>query len=106
MRDVAPLCPPCIEKRMRWLDSNPLKVLPSFGIAYGSGALYDVSAAGVLDRRRARYEQWRALVREQMAGIASDCRKRGHVAATPPTAVRVVQLDLLELALAGGGARA
>jgi hypothetical protein len=89
-----PICPPCQERRMAWLDSRPSKVLPVFGIAHGSGANYDITAEGIKDRSRSRHEQWRLLVREQMAGIADYCRRAGHTAV--PTVPVVVQLDLLE----------
>jgi hypothetical protein len=90
-----PICPPCQERRMAWLDSKPSQVLPTFGIAHGSGAPYDVTLAGIRDRSRSRHQQWAALVREQMAGIAAYCRQAGHTAA--PAAPVVVQLDLLQV---------
>lgn len=84
-----------------WLDSKPSVVLSTFGIAYGSGAPYDVSVAGLLDRRRSRYEQWHQLVREQMAGIAEHCRAAGHV--STPAVARVEQIELFELAAGPSG---
>jgi hypothetical protein len=70
-------------------------MVPRFGIAHGSGTPYDVSAAGMRDKQRARYETWRTLVREQMARIAGQCHTAGH--GTPTAAAAVVQLDLFEL---------
>ena len=87
------LCQPCDDLCTKWLDSKPSQVLPTFGFAYGSGAAYDVSAAGVRDNTSARYERWRQLVREQMDGIAAACRAAGH--ATTEPAARVVQLFAL-----------
>jgi len=86
---VTPLCPPCSAARAAWLDYRPP---PVRGFAHGSGAPYDVSAAGLRDRRRSRFEQWRSTVRFQMDLIAAQCRAARHVAEAPPA--RVVQLDL------------
>lgn len=94
---LAPICPPCTELRMKWLDSAPSQVLPTFGIAYGSGANYDISAAGLRDRGRSRHQQWSALVREQMAGVAASCRANNHSATAMPALPTVVQLDLPSL---------
>jgi hypothetical protein len=91
-----PICPPCQQRRMAWLDSKPSQVLPTFGIAHGSGAPYDASLAGIRDHQRSRHQQWARLVREQMAGIAADCRLAQHTAVAAPSAPVVVQLDLLE----------
>lgn len=84
-----PLCAPCREARAAWLD---YRLPPVLGIAYGSGAPYDVSAAGIRDRQRARFEEWRSTVRFHRDLIARTCRTAGHVA-EPPIA-RVIQLDL------------
>lgn len=86
---MTPLCPPCAAERMAWLD---YRLPPTLGIAHGSGAPYDVSAAGIRDRQRSRFEQWRSTVRFQMALIAEQCRSAGHVAEAP--IARVIQLDL------------
>lgn len=94
---MTPLCTPCNEARARWLN---YRLPPTLGIAHGSGAPYDVSAAGLRDKQRSRFEEWRATVRFQRDLIARQCREAGHVAEEPPA--RVVQLDLLELV---GGAR-
>lgn len=84
-----PLCPPCAEASGRWLD---YRLPPVLGIAYGSGAPYDVSAAGIRDRRRSRFEEWRSTVRFHRDLIARTCRAARHVAKEPPA--RIVQLDL------------
>lgn len=87
---MKPLCPPCGAARLAWLDYR----LPrTFGFAYGSGAPYDVSAAGVRDRRRLRFEEWRSTVRFHTDLIARQCRAAGHVAEAQ--VARVIQLDLL-----------
>lgn len=91
----SPICKPCQDERYRWMDSKPSQMFPALGFAYGSGAPYDVTPAAIRDRHTTRYEKWRALVREQMARIAEQCRAAGHV--TPPVAPTVVQLDLFEL---------
>jgi hypothetical protein len=85
----APLCPPCSAARTAWLD---YRLPPVLGIAHGSGAPYDVSVAGIRDRRRARFEEWRSTIRFHMDLIARQCRTAGHVAETP--VARIVQLDL------------
>lgn len=75
---ITKLCPPCTAKQMAWLDSKPSQVLPTFGIAHGSGAGYDATADGIRDNARSRHQRWAALVREQMAAIATACRTAGH----------------------------
>lgn len=88
---TAPLCIPCREARSRWLD---YRLPPVPGFQHGSGAPYDTSPAGIRDRQRSRFEQWRSTVRFQMDLIASACRAAGHVAEAP--VARVIQLDLFE----------
>lgn len=83
------LCVPCRDARLAWLD---YRLPANLGIAHGSGAPYDASAAGLRDRRRARFEEWRSLVSFEMDLIARTCREAGHL--IEPTAPRVVQLDL------------
>lgn len=87
----SPLCPPCQAERQRWLD---YRLPPVLAIAHGSGAPYDVSAAGLRDKRRSRFEEWRSTIRFQMDLIASQCRAARHVA--EPLPARVIQLDLFE----------
>jgi hypothetical protein len=72
------LCVPCTAERMRWADSKPSQILPRFGFTYGSGAAYDVSPVGLRDGKRARYEDWRRLVKSQMALVARGCREGRH----------------------------
>lgn len=83
------LCPPCRAARSAWLD---YRLPPALGIAHGSGAPYDVSAAGLRDRQRSRFAEWRTTVRFHMDLIARECRTAGHVAEAPTA--RVIQLDL------------
>lgn len=73
-----PVCAPCSEEMGRWLDTRPSTLLPRLGFAHGSGAPYDVSAAGLRDRTRSRTEEWRATVRFQRALIADGCRAGRH----------------------------
>ncbi len=89
---LAPLCPPCREARSKWLDFRLPRTL---GIAHGSGAPYDVSSAGVRDRQRARFDEWRDTIRFNRDLIARTCRKAQHVA--QPEAPAVVQLPLFDL---------
>jgi hypothetical protein len=72
------LCAACSAESEAWLDTSPATVLPRLGIAYGSGAAYDVSLAGVIERRRARHAEWAALVRRQRALIVSGCAAGHH----------------------------
>lgn len=90
-----PICAPCQDEQGRWLNTKPSQVFPTFGIAYGSGAPYDITPAAIRDRANARREKWSTLVREQMGRIAEHCRAAGHV--TPAVVPAVVQLDLFEL---------
>ena len=72
------LCPPCALQSARWLDTSPSTLLPRLGFAYGSGAAYDASPAGMRDRRAARHEEWAATVRRQRALVAEGCRAGRH----------------------------
>ncbi len=72
------LCGPCTAESARWLDTSPATLLPRLGFAYGSGAAYDVSPAGVAERRRARHAEWAATVRRQRALVAAGCRAGHH----------------------------
>lgn len=64
------LCADCIVDRMRWLDSAPA----TLGVGIVSHSAYDRTELGVRENRAARYERWRALVRQQMDAIATTCR--------------------------------
>ena len=86
---MTPLCGPCQASRAAWLD---YRLPPVFGIAHGSGAPYDVSAAGIRDRQRSRFDEWRSTVRFHRDLIARTCRAAGHIAEAPPA--RVIQLDI------------
>lgn len=72
------LCPPCARESARWLDTSPSTLLPCLGFAYGSGAAYDASPAGMQDRRAARHEEWRLTVQRQRALVAEGCRAGHH----------------------------
>jgi hypothetical protein len=75
---LPPLCGPCLAEMGRWLDTSPSTLIPRLGFAHGSGAAYDVSAAGLRDRRTARYEEWLRTVRHGRAMIARACRAGHH----------------------------
>jgi hypothetical protein len=89
--DQAPLCGPCQDERGRWLD---YRLPPALGIAHGSGAPYDVSAAGVRDRQAARSAEWRDTVRFQRDLIARQCRAGQHAAAPAEPAEPVIDIQL------------
>lgn len=75
---VSRVCPDCRAEADRWLDSNPERIFPIRGFAFGSGAPYDLTSAAIANRRRARYERWRSLVREQTAAIREGCAAGLH----------------------------
>jgi hypothetical protein len=70
------ICPPCTEAMGRWLDARPPAV---GGFSFGSGAAYDISPAGVTERRRARGRWWAGIVRAQRQTLAEACRAGRHV---------------------------
>ena len=72
------LCAECSAESARWLDTRPSTLIPRMGFAYGSGAAYDASAAGIADNRAAHHEQWVATVRYQRALIVAGCRAGRH----------------------------
>lgn len=72
------LCEPCAALRDRWLDTRPSTLIPRGGFAHGSGAAYDVSAAGLRDNDRAWYEEWRRTVRFQIDLVETACRVGRH----------------------------
>jgi hypothetical protein len=82
---LPPLCGPCRDESARWLDTRPSTLLPRLGFAYGSGAAYDVSAAGLAGRRRSRHEEWAATVRHQRALVAAGCRAGNHASSRVDT---------------------
>ena len=90
----APLCRPCAGERERWLDYR----LPPASLGYITQAVagYDLTAAGIGDRRKARFAQWRNTVRFQQRLITSQCLAGIHAAAqpSPRPPVIVVQLEL------------
>ena len=67
------LCAECTVASNKWLDSSPTIVDPGISIARVVGGGREV--ANCIERRTARYEKWRQLVRRQMAGIADICRR-------------------------------
>lgn len=75
---------------MRWLD---YRLPPRLSIAYGSGAAYDSSPAGIRDARRARLAEWRDTVRFHRDLIDRSCTEAGHVPA--PLKKPVITLDVL-----------
>jgi hypothetical protein len=75
---LVPLCGPCLAESVRWLDTSPATLLPRLGIAYGSGADYDVSETGMRERRSARHAEWLATVRFQRRLVAEGCRAGRH----------------------------
>lgn len=81
--DLAPLCGPCSAEMSRWLDTRPSTLIPRLGFAYGSGTAYDVSPAGIAERRRARYSDWADVVRRQRALVAAGCRAGVHMPSGP-----------------------
>lgn len=72
------LCATCQAESDRWLESSPSEVLPLLSIAYGSGAAYDTTGAGIRQRRSARWQQWRDLVVFQRNLIREGCASGHH----------------------------
>jgi hypothetical protein len=75
---LPPVCGPCSAEMSRWLDTSPSTLIPRLGFAHGSGAAYDVSAAGLRERRAARHGEWAATVRRQRALVVAGCRAGIH----------------------------
>jgi len=75
-----PVCTACREQQWRWIETRPQQIFRELGYIVQAGATYDTTPAGVRDNRHARYERWRTLVLDQIAGIADDCRHHGHEA--------------------------
>lgn len=82
----APLCPPCAEESNRWLHATPQQLFPAHALAVQAHAAYDLTAAGMADRRHARWIRWRNLVRSQRRLIADRCRSHDHAAPPKPQA--------------------
>lgn len=81
-----PVCPTCRQRQWDWLTSRPQDIYPGLGYVTQASAAYSFTPAGARDNRRARHEQWRTLVRQQVAGIAEDCQRQ-HLTpadASPP----------------------
>lgn len=75
---MAELCEPCSAESQRWLDTRPSALIPRLGFAHGSGAAYDVSAAGLRERGSSRYEEWRRTVQHGRRMVAVACRAGHH----------------------------
>ena len=82
MSDRPPVCGPCSAEMGRWLDTSPATLIPRLGFAHGSGTAYDVSQAGLRERRAARHAEWAATVRFQRALVAAGCRAGNHATET------------------------
>lgn len=72
-------CRDCSAESLRWLDTRPQDLLPAFGIVHGSGTRYDTAPAAIANRRGARYERWRQIVRDQRSLIRQACAAGCHV---------------------------
>ena len=73
-----PICAACSRLRDRWLCSRPQDLFPGLGHITRASAAYDLTPAGVQDRRHGRHQRWASLVRDQMAAIAAHCRAGRH----------------------------
>jgi len=73
-----PVCPACRDEQWWWLNTRPQDMFRELGYITQARAGYDATPAGIRDNRKARYERWRTLVRDQIAGIAADCQRNGH----------------------------
>jgi hypothetical protein len=71
-------CESCRTLVNRWMDTTPSALIPQHGFTFGSGAAHDASGAGLMERRRYRYQQWRETVRFQVGLIRDACRVEGH----------------------------
>jgi hypothetical protein len=72
------MCAACTRESEAWLDTSPASLLPRLSFTYGSGTPYDISPAGVTERRKARHAEWASLVRRQRALVAAGCRAGRH----------------------------
>lgn len=75
---MSPLCGPCSAESQRWLDTSPDTLIPRLSFTFGSGTAYDYTPAGVAERRRARYDEWRRTVQHGRRMIALACRAGYH----------------------------
>jgi hypothetical protein len=67
------VCAACRDLQWRWLDTRPQDLHLGLGYVTQASAAYDLTAAGSVERRRARWQRWRDLVVDQIAGIADGC---------------------------------
>lgn len=72
------LCSVCSEVDQRWLDTKPSTLIPRISLTFGSGTPYDSSRAGLMDSRRARFEEWRATVQHSREMLKVSCRAGHH----------------------------
>jgi hypothetical protein len=80
------MCLACRELYVRWLVARP----PAIGLGWITQARagYDLTPRGIADRRKARYESWRNLVREQLAAIVANCKAGRHARGSVKTGGR------------------
>lgn len=71
---VGKMCAECRAKHDAWLD---YRLSPTVKIA--SGASRDDTVAGLADRRRARFQEWKGTINRQQALIRAQCIAAGHV---------------------------
>lgn len=73
------LCGPCRATSDAWLHDTKPSTHVRPGVSFVSHAAYDDTPAGAAANTRARWEQWRDLVRTQQAMIATNCAAGRHV---------------------------
>lgn len=62
------MCDPCQAEWASWLDYRQ-----PIAVTFAAGAAYDTTLAGVRDRQRARFDDWRNTVLAQQALIEQHC---------------------------------
>jgi hypothetical protein len=65
------ICPPCHEAWRSWFN---YRIVP--GLRINSGATRDDTLAGIKDRQRARFEEWRDTIRSNQELIEKICARR------------------------------
>lgn len=70
------MCDSCATESQRWLD---YRLPPVLKIA--SSSARDDTPAGLADRRRSRFEEWRDTINRQQALIRKHCIEAGHAVA-------------------------
>lgn len=71
-------CEPCTDLINRWMDTQPSTLIPRPAVALTGGTGYDSTPAGVADKRRSHYEQWRRTVRDGIAAVRAACAAGRH----------------------------